>query len=161
MNVVIFGILLWTHYSICKNEVMLSLDKMFLCWKYINSILCALTLKWILNNSRLIDGVKIMRTISEIFSEERQEKKGLKISLKKINRYKNGDRNNIRLYSLRKCRSKLGSSVLRYEILFNSTGVMDIPLQDKARCVVYSWSLETYCASCVRCREEGRCIQLS
>jgi len=102
-----------------------------------------------------------MRTISEIFSEERQEKKCWKISLQKINRYKNGDRNNIRLYSLRKSRSKLGSFVFRYEILFHSTDVMATPLQDKAHCVVYSRSLETYCASCVRSREEGRYTQLS
>lgn len=97
----------------------------------------------------------------EIFFEERQEQKGLKISLKKIGRNKNGDRNNIRIYSLRKCRSKLGSSVFRYEILFHSTDVMEIPLQDKAHRVVYSRSLEAYCASCVRCRQQGRCIQLS
>lgn len=97
----------------------------------------------------------------EIFSGERQEKRGLKISLKKIKRYKNGNRNNIRNYSLRKCRSKLGSSVFRYKTLFHFTDVMDIPLQDKAHCVVYSRSLETYCGSCVRCRKEGWCVQLS
>jgi hypothetical protein len=102
-----------------------------------------------------------MRTILEIFFEEREEEKGLKISLKKISRNKNGGRNNIRIYSLRKCRSKLGSSVFRYEILVHSTDVMEIPLQDTAHCVVYSRCLEAYCASCVRCRQERRCIQLS
>jgi len=96
----------------------------------------------------------------EIFSGERQEKAALKISLKKINRYKNGDRNNVRNCSLRKCRSKLGSSVFCYKTLFHFTDVMDILLQDKAHCVVCSRSLEAYCVSCVRCREEGRCVQL-
>ena len=70
--------------------------------------------------------------------------KGLKASLEKINRYKNCDRNNLRLYSLRKCRSKLGSSLFRYEILFHSAIFMNIPLHNKAHCVVYSRSLETY-----------------